>query len=323
MELGSIPKSINVLPGPDFQTDIATVRDALAPLGTPQIQTIGSPDENDFMIRLEEEEGAEDFDTTIAESVITLLADEYGDGTVLIRQTDYVGAQFSSNLAQQTVYLSVLALLLILAYTWFRFRLGYAVSAITALVHDSLFIFAFIGVTGLEFSTATIAAVLTIIGYSLNDTIVIFDRIRENTGILRNEEFRRIVDTSVTQSLSRTLMTSVTTLLAVAAIYIFATGTIQDFALSMIVGVLIGTYSSIFVASPILIGWTNRVTTRRKAKDAERFGSREVPATPATSGAARSDSAEPTVAPEGDAAGGERPIPKYERKLKGKRKKNK
>ena len=106
----------------------------------------------------------------------------------------------------------------------------------------------------MEFVTATVAAVLTIVGYSLNDTIVVFDRIRENRQLMRDADLKTIVNTSITQSLSRTLITSITTLLAVVAIYIFATGQIRDFALAMIIGVVIGTYSSIFIASPVLLG---------------------------------------------------------------------
>lgn len=328
VEVGSIPKSVNRAPGEAELVDIADVRTTLAVIGNPQIQTIGAASANDFMIRIEEEEGATDFDNAITQRVQDLLGEEYGSGTVLIRQTDYVGARFSANLAQQTVYLSVLALLLILAYTWFRFRLAYAVSAITALLHDSLFIFAFIGATGLEFSTATIAAVLTIIGYSLNDTIVIFDRIRENAGILRNENFRDVVDTSITQSLSRTLMTSVTTLLAVLAIFIFGTGSIRDFALAMIVGVIVGTYSSIFIASPMLSGWVAARTKRRKAQDAERFGSRDhedASVTPEGAGATTDGKTDQSATPPAVSGDGQdaKTIPQAERKLKGKRQKRK
>ena len=322
LEIGSIPNTINRAPREAERVAIAEVRAILDSIGNPQIQTIGDANANDFMVRIEEEEDATDFDSTITQRVLELLGEEYGAGTILVRQTDYVGARFSANLAQQTIYLSVLALLLILAYTWIRFRLAYAVSAIVALLHDSMFIFAFIGITGLEFSTATIAAVLTIIGYSLNDTIVIFDRIRENTGILRNEEFRNIVDTSISQSLSRTLMTSVTTLLAVIAIYVFGTGSIRDFALAMIIGVIVGTYSSIFIASPILGGWVRIATNRRKAKDAERYGvrDREEP----TADGSETTPTDTTTSQVDDGSAAERPkdtpIPHVERKLKGKRK---
>ena len=153
---------------------------------------------------------------------------------------------------------------LILLYIWVRFKLNYAVSAIVAVFHDVLFLLGFIGAFQLEFSTATIAAVLTIIGYSLNDTIVIFDRIRENTRIVKDTSFRELINISVTQSMSRTLITSFTTLIAVVAILIFASGTIQTFALSLVVGILVGTYSSIFVASPVLLAWHDKVVSKAR-----------------------------------------------------------
>ena len=253
---------------------IDEVRDALSGFGTIQIQMIGAAIDQEYQVRVPEEEGARDFDQEVAGRLQDLLTSEFGRDTVLVRQTDYVGARLSQDLAQQTVYLSVLALILILIYVWFRFQLAYAVSAIAALIHDTLFMFAFVGVIGMEFSTATIAAILTIIGYSLNDTIVIFDRVRENTGLMRNASIKEITDTSITQSLSRTLMTSLTTLLAVTALYIFGTGSIKDFALAVIFGVLVGTYSSLFIASPMLMGWFMATSRRRKARDAERYGTK-------------------------------------------------
>ena len=300
----------------DIPVKIDEVRDSLAEYGPMQIQVVGTAQNQEFQIRVEEKEGARDFDQEIAAQIQSLLEATFGAGTVLIRQIDYVGARFSQNLAQQTIYLSVLALALILVYVWFRFRLAYAVSAIVPLLHDSLAMLAFIGATRMEISTATIAALLTIIGYSLNDTIVIFDRVRENTGIMRSTAFREIVDTSISQSLSRTLMTSLTTLLAVLAIFIFGSGSIKDFALAVIFGVIVGTYSSVFVASPILLGWTNLSNKRRRAKDAGRYGPGK------TTSEAHKDS--DTLVEEKQVAhepATEKDIPLAERKLKGKRKK--
>ncbi|MFW5686207.1 MAG: protein translocase subunit SecF, partial [Spirochaetota bacterium] len=134
------------------------------------------------------------------------------------------------------------------------------------------FMLVFIGALQIEVSTATIAAILTIIGYSLNDTIVIFDRIRENERLMRESGFETIINASITQSLSRTLITSITTLLAVTAIYIFATGTVQLFALNLMIGVIVGTYSSIFIASPTLLGFRRATRKRRTKQEAERRG---------------------------------------------------
>jgi preprotein translocase subunit SecF len=170
-----------------------------------------------------------------------------------VRSTDFVGRRFSQILSQQAVWLVVVALLLIMVYVGFRFRPEYSVAALVAVAHDVLVLVGVLGTFQLEVSTATIAALLTIVGYSLNDTIVIFDRVRENVSLMRDADLRRVIDTSITQSLSRTVITSLTTLLAVVAIFVFATGPIETFALAVIIGVIVGTYSSMYIASPIVL----------------------------------------------------------------------
>jgi preprotein translocase subunit SecF len=259
------PVALNVVPAsPEEATvDLEQVRGVLSAVGVDQLQNVGSPEAQEFLLRIEADPENEEFSQEASDQILTALQDAFGADQVIVKQSDFVGPRLSVSLAEQTFFLTSVALVLILAYTWFRFRLRYAVSAIAALVHDTVFMLGVIGSLQLEVSTATIAAVLTIIGYSLNDTIVIFDRIRENMTVLKEEDFQTVVDTSISQSLSRTLITSLTTLLAVLAIYIFATGPIQTFALNMIIGILIGTYSTIFVASPILLAWSRAAKGRR------------------------------------------------------------
>ncbi|MFP4374073.1 MAG: protein translocase subunit SecF [Spirochaetaceae bacterium] len=254
------------------------VRDALSGIDGVQVQRVGRPEDNQFSIRVRDSGDVEDFSRVMTDEVVTALGGEFGERNIGVLETSYVGPRFSQDLATQAIWLTTLALLLILAYIWFRFRLGYAASAIVTLIHDVAVMLGFIGALQIEVSTATIAAVLTIIGYSLNDTIVVFDRIRENESILRESPLATIVNTSITQSLSRTLITSLTTLLAVLAIYLFATGQIRDFALNLVVGIVVGTYSSIFVASPILLAWRTRAIARRRKKELERYGGRAAPA---------------------------------------------
>ena len=254
--------------------DIQTVRDALSGISGTNIQSIGGPDERTFSIQVKEQGTQADFSAQMSAQVKTALENVFGAGNVVVQSSDYVGPRFSSTLAGQSVLMTTLALILILVYIWFRFKIAYAVSAIIALLHDVTFMIGIIGTFQIEVSTATIAAVLTIIGYSLNDTIVVFDRIRENVHILRESEFEDIINTSITQSLSRTLMTSLTTLIAVIAIFIFATGTVQNFAMNLIIGIVVGTYSSIFIASPILLAWQNARYKRAKAADFKRYGER-------------------------------------------------
>ncbi len=264
---GGFNFGIDFQAGVNYTVDISSssdeemIREELSDF-KPQVQTVGNEGRR-YNIRVPDDGSTADFQSTTSTRITKLLNDRF-NGVSFISE-EYIGSSFASSLATQTIWVTLIALGLILLYVWIRFKLNYAVSAIAAVFHDVLFLLGFIGALQLEFSTATIAAVLTIIGYSLNDTIVIFDRIRENSRIVKDMSFRRIINLSVSQSLSRTLITSITTLLAVLAIYIFATGTIRTFAVSLVVGVIVGTYSSIFVASPILLAWHDRGVKRMKA----------------------------------------------------------
>ena len=264
-ELGVDPVGVNVRNDDDQEyIEIDQVREAMRSLNLPQVQVVGADYHQEFLIRTEDPAG--DQKDILEKSIRELLEKVFGEGTVIVKQSEYVGPRFSRTLAQQSISLTVLALALILIYIWFRFKFGYAISAIAALTHDVLIMLGFIGTVQLEVSTTTIAAVLTIIGYSLNDTIVIFDRIRENEALLQGRDIDDIINISITQSLSRTLITSLTTLLAVLALYSFGTGAIKDFALNLIVGIIVGTYSSVFIASPILLGWRRRREKHKRIK---------------------------------------------------------
>ncbi len=266
--LSAKPAYVNMVSDKEASdASIEKVRSALAKMGKPQIQVIGNPRDQEFQIRVGDPSGNRK--TEIEKEVSSLLEKTFGQHVVVIKMSNYVGPKFSSTLAQESIGLTITALVLVLIYLWFRFKLAYGVSAIAALFHDVLVMLGFIGTFRLEVNTTTIAAVLTIIGYSLNDTIVVFDRIRENTGLLRGERFSRIIDISITQSLSRTIITSLTTLMAVLALYLFGTGPIKDFSLNLIVGIVAGTYSSIFIASPILLGWTNAVKKKKIIKSGD------------------------------------------------------
>ena len=263
---------VNMAPVGD-ESSIEEIRSLLQGIGSIMIQIVGDPEDQEYLIRVEDPGDTENFSETMAAKVGDRLADEYGAEQIVVKQTDYVGPRFSQDLGRQSFTLTLIAMILILVYIWFRFQLAYAVSAIIALIHDVAFMLGVIGTFQFEVSTATIAAVLTIIGYSLNDTIVIFDRIRENRELMKDSRLPEVINTSITQSLSRTLITSITTLLAVLAIYIFATGSIKLFALNMIIGILVGTYSSIFIASPVLLIWSAVASKRRQSRDVAKYGS--------------------------------------------------
>ncbi len=316
-ELDEEPVQVNVRNDePDDYLQIQQIRDALGELNNPQVQVVGTAYHQEYLVRVEDPSG--DTKDQLERDIRRLLEESFGDGSVVIKSSEYVGPRFSQTLAQQSFSLTLLALGLILIYIWFRFQFGYAISAIVALTHDVLVMLVFIGATQLEVSTTTIAAVLTIIGYSLNDTIVIFDRIRENEGLLQGRDIEDIINTSITQSLSRTLITSLTTLLAVTALYTFGTGAIKDFALNLIVGIIVGTYSSVFVASPMLLGW------RRSREKRQRIKRGLAPKTTKT------EIVEKTAPAKGESTAVEKAaksedieIPSAERKQKGKRKKRK
>ena len=261
--------------------DIAEIRETLEGSGDPQIQIAGNAENQEFIIRLQDNEGDKDFSVKANKMIVDALSKKYGSNSVIVKQSDYVGPRFSQSIGYQSVSLTAFALALILIYIWLRFKLAYAVSAILALVHDVLIMIGIIGTFRIEVNTATIAALLTIIGYSLNDTIVIFDRIRENNDLLKEKDFFKVVNISITQSLSRTIITSLTTLLAVIAIFLFGTGVIKIFALNLMIGVIVGTYSSIFIASPILLAWTGFVRNRKIAKAEKHYSEKKKDEAPA------------------------------------------
>jgi preprotein translocase subunit SecF len=251
---------------------IESVRVALSDIDGATVQTIGTAELQEFTIRVRDSGEIDSFSTVMSSEILGALEAEFGSGTITELENTYVGPRFSETLTRNMILLTSMALILILAYIWIRFRLAYAVASIVALLHDVSFMIVFVGAFQIEVSTATVAAVLTIIGYSLNDTIVIFDRIRENERIMRDTGLELTINTSITQSLSRTLITSLTTLLAASAIFVFATGQVQLFALNLMIGVIIGTYSSIFIASPVLLGLRNVVKRRERKRSAERHG---------------------------------------------------
>jgi preprotein translocase subunit SecF len=294
--------------------EIEDIREALSALGNIQIQTVGDPANREFNVRVLDSGEDPDFAVTISGQVVSLLEARYGRGQALMRSSEYVGPRFSGELAKSATYMILLTLILILIYIWFRFKLAYAVSAIIALAHDTVILLGFIGLTQMEVVSSTIAAVLTIIGYSLNDTIVVFDRIRENRIVMKDADFRTIIDSSITQSLSRTIITSLTTLLSALALYIFTQGAVKSFALALIVGIVVGTYSSIFVAAPILLSWSNFQRRRHKGDKAPKKPANFEPSAPGTPELAAPERPALTLVREEE-------IPKLERRLKKKKKK--
>jgi len=176
-----------------------------------------------------------------------------------------IGQQVSRELAQKGWQAVLLALVAILVYVSWRFRLRYAIGAVAAILHDVVIALGLFALFGVEVNLATIAAFLTIVGYSLNDTIVIFDRIRENLKLERRKSIREIINLSVNQSLSRTLNTSLTTFIPVIILFLFGGSVLRGFSLALLIGVIVGTYSSMYIANPILHAWTATADRRKRS----------------------------------------------------------
>ncbi|WKC58195.1 protein translocase subunit SecF [Borrelia sp. P9F1] len=198
------------------------------------------------------------FKKDIQSNLLEKLKTEY-QVNVEILDSYFIDSSFSSTLRTKSTLLVCLTFALVLVYVALRFRLSYAVASIFATIHDILFVIAFLGTFRIEINSSIIVSILTIIGYSLNDTIIIFDRIRENSRILTGTSFLSVLNISIGQTLSRTVLTSVTTFVAVLSIYIFTEGAIRDFSLIFMVGVVVGTYSSIFIASPVLLSLYKKI----------------------------------------------------------------
>ncbi|AHH03648.1 Protein translocase subunit secF [Borrelia nietonii YOR] len=194
----------------------------------------------------------------IHSTLINKLRTEF-DANVEILDSYFIDSNFSSILRTKSMLLVCLTFALILVYVALRFRLSYAVASIFATIHDILFVVVFLGVLRIEINSSIIVSILTIIGYSLNDTIIIFDRIRENSRNMTDTSFLNVLNLSIRQTLSRTILTSITTFVAVLSIYVFTDGAIKDFSLIFMVGVVVGTYSSIFIASPILLSCYKKI----------------------------------------------------------------
>lgn len=202
------------------------------------------------------------------EKIVSVLSEKYGlDGDKF--SSEFVGSTIGSELYGKAILSLAIASILMLLYIWVRFELLSGVAAVIALVHDVLIMTAAMVVFQVPVNSPYIAALLTIIGYSINDTIVVFDRIRENRKrFLRSMTREEIVDKSISETMVRSLNTSLTTLFAVAALYVIGVASIKEFTLPILVGIISGTYSSIFIASPIWVWWSNAHDRRRKAKAA-------------------------------------------------------
>lgn len=237
----------------DKPTEAADIREALKglPLGSLTVQQFGD-ETNEFLIRAQEENSELQ---QVSRQVGKALEERFGEGRLEVRRSETVGSQVGNELREKGILALLYAIAGTLVYISWRFEFRFAVGAVLALVHDVLITLGFFSLFDKEMDLTIIAAFLTIIGYSLNDTIVIYDRIRENLGKHPGEGFAALVNRSLNETLSRTILTSGTTLLVIVALFIFGGTVINNFAFALLVGIIAGTYSSIFVASAVVLFW--------------------------------------------------------------------
>jgi len=233
----------------DQAPDVGEIRKALgeAGLGSSVIQSLG---EDKVAIRLKSQEGQAD---SVSDDLFGILVNQFGQERVSLELVEMVGPQVGADMRRKGMLSILYAMVGILIYVTFRFQFRFALGAIAALVHDIMITVGVFSLFNKEFSLPVIAALLTIIGYSLNDTIVVYDRIRENIRRMPKEKLAVVVNSSINQTLSRTILTSGTTLLVVGCLFVLGGEVIHDFSFALIVGVMVGTYSSIYIASPILL----------------------------------------------------------------------
>lgn len=261
-------------------TDIGHIRSVAGSLGLGDVAVQEFGAATDVLIRIERQPGGGDEQVTAVESVkAALLAD---DPSVQIRRIEIVGPKVSGELVEAGIIAIVLAVLATMVYIWLRFEWQFSVGAVAALIHDVTLTIGIFALLQLEFNLSIIAAILTIVGYSLNDTVVVFDRVRENLRKYKTKLLEDVLNLSINETLSRTVMTSVTTLIALIALVVFGPEVIYGFTFAMIWGVIIGTYSSVFIASPILLrlgvkrDWS-KTDSGGPTVDGVQFGSTDAP----------------------------------------------
>jgi preprotein translocase subunit SecF len=250
-------------PGP---ADLALMRSTLGELdlGEVSLQTAGSDEQ--VMIRAKAPEGDETAQRAAVEQIKSALNERIGAG-LSYQRAEFVGPRVSQELLLNSVWAVLISLLGVLLYLWFRFEWQYGIGAIASLIHDVSATIGLYAISGIEFNLTSVAAVLTIVGYSLNDTVVIYDRVRENLRRYKALPLEQLLDRSINETLARTLMTSLTTLVALLPLWIFGGEVIRGFTIIMIWGVVIGTYSTIYIATPVLY-YLNLRTAGEKAQAA-------------------------------------------------------
>ncbi len=237
--------------GTEGPADISAMRSSLGSLGLGEValQEFGAVD--DVLIRVERQQGGAPAQQAAVDAVKAALAPD--NPGISYRRVEFVGPKVSGELVESALYAVMTAVVAMLLYIWLRFEWQFSAGAVLAIVHDVVLTIGMFAITGIEFNLASVAAILTIVGYSINDTVVVYDRVRENLRKYKQMPLGELLSLSINDTLSRTVMTSVTTLLALFALFFFGGEVIRGFSAALIWGVFVGTYSSIFIAAPLLL----------------------------------------------------------------------
>jgi preprotein translocase SecF subunit len=245
-----------------FEKDLSVhqIRSSLDKIGWGEAEIQKFAQGREFLIRVKKQEVG----TTVGDQIKAAFEEDFPDNKFQVRREETVGPKIGEELKGKALWAILYAMLGILIYISWRFEFKFAVGAIAALFHDVLITVGIFSLLNKEISLAIVAALLTIVGYSLNDTIVVFDRIREDLKLMRSKSYGDIINASINETLSRTIITALTTLIVLVVLFFFGGEVIRDFTFALLIGIVVGTYSSIFVASPILIEWHSRLLAKKK-----------------------------------------------------------
>jgi|ERR1043166_2256283 preprotein translocase subunit SecF len=254
---------------------IPEVRQALGPLGEGDtvIQDFGQEGSNEFLVRLQKtsvELGA------LGDQIRNALTQRFGPQGFEIRRIESVGPKVGSELRQKGTWSIIAATIMMGIYIWLRFQLRFGLGAVIALIHDVLVTIGALMVAGYEFDLTIIAALLTVVGYSVNDTVIVCDRVRENMRKVKRESLESIINTSINETLGRTIITTGTALLVLFALFILGGGVIRPFAFALLVGFFSGVYSTIFIATPVILFWEKGFAHRSRVPEVRRQTTAEV-----------------------------------------------
>jgi preprotein translocase subunit SecF len=242
--------------------DISEVRSALDVIGSKEAMVQAFGGENEFLIRIEK--GSEDLEA-MSKTIQTSLQEQFKGKALEIRRAEVVGPKVGKDLKQKALWAVGLSFLGILIYVAWRFKeVAYGLGGIVALVHDVIVTYGAISIANIEYSLNVLAVIMTIIGFSINDTIVIFDRVRENVKKMRKDNLETIFNVSINETLGRTILTSGTVMMVVLILFFFGGPVIHDFAFALIIGLITGTYSTVYIASPVVIFWEKHISRRKR-----------------------------------------------------------